>query len=109
MIDCDLIDTVRAYVRAYVWRHGRDKSADAFGVSRYTLWRFLERGHVGRSLPRAVLDTVGSSVEALDAARRELVVDLPSLRIDDTLRPLPEVLEDTLLLLCATPLATEGE
>ena len=34
-------------VRAYVWRHGRRKTAEDFGVSRHTLWRFLERGHLG--------------------------------------------------------------
>ncbi len=107
--DRDLIDPIRAYVCAYVGRHGRKRAAEAFGVSRCTLWRFLERGHVGRSLPRAVLNTVGNSVEALEAARLELMVDLPALRIDGALRPLPEGLEDTLLLLCATPLATVGE
>ncbi len=109
MIDCKLIEPIRDYVRAYMWRHGRGKAADAFGVSRHTLWRFLERGHMGGSLPRAVLNTVGGSAEALEAVRHELVVGLPGLRIDNSLHPLSEGLEDTLLLLCATPLATEGE
>ena len=108
MVDSKLIDLIRAYVRAYVWRHGRGKAAKAFGVSRHTLWRFLERGHVGR-LPRAVLETVGGSAEALEAARWKLVTDLPALRRDDALRPLADGLEDTLLLLCATPLAAVEE
>ena len=108
MVDSKLVDLIRAYVRAYVWRHGRGKAAKAFGVSRHTLWRFLERGHVGR-LPRAVLETVGGSAEALEAARWKLVTDLPALRRDDALRPLADGLEDTLLLLCATPLAAVEE
>ena len=87
----------------------KKQALETFGVSRYTLWRFLERGHVGRSLPRAVLDTVGDSAEALEVARYKLLADLSKLRLDDSLRPLPEGLEDTLLLLCATPLATVGE
>ena len=42
---------VRHYVRAYASLHGRRKAAEHLGVSRHTLWRFLERGHVGRSVP----------------------------------------------------------
>ena len=49
MIDSKLIEPIRAYLRAYIWRHGHGKAAEAFGVCRHTLWRFLERGHVGRS------------------------------------------------------------
>ena len=43
----NLIDPIRVDVRAYVWRHGRNRTAEDFGVSRHTLWRFLERGHMG--------------------------------------------------------------
>ena len=46
----ELIEPIRAYVRAYGLRHGRRRATEAFGVSRHTLWRFLERGYVGRSL-----------------------------------------------------------
>ena len=107
LTDRELIDLIRDYVRAYVWRHGHSRAAEALGVSRHTLWRFLERRHVGRSLPRAVLDSVGA--EALQTATWRLVADLPEFRFDVASRPLPEALEDTLLLLCATPLATVGE
>ena len=105
--DRDLSTAIRAYVRAYVHRHGRQQAAQAFGVSRTTLWRCLARGHVGRALPRAVLATVGGSVAALRAATRSLAPHDPSLRPAPA--PLSAGLEDTLLLLCATPLVTVRE
>ena len=55
----DLNDAIRRYVRAYALWHDRPQAAQRFGVSRHTLWRFLERGHLGRSLPRAVTGAVG--------------------------------------------------
>ena len=109
MVDHKLIEPIRAYVRAYVWSHGHRRTAEALGVSRHTLWRFLERGHVGRSLPRVVLDSVGESAEALQTATWRLVADLPEFRIDYGPPPLSEALEDALLLLSATPLATVRE
>ena len=107
--DGELVESIRDYLRVYVWRYGKKQALETFGVSRYTLWRFMERGHVGRSLPRAVLDTVGDSAEALEVARYKLLAELSKLSIDDSIRPLPEGLEDTLLLLYATPLASVGE
>ena len=107
LTDRDRSTAIRAYVRAYVQRHGRQHAATAFGVSRTTLWRCLARGHVGRALPRAVLDAVGGSVAALKAATRALASPVPSLR--PTPATLSEGLEDTLLLLCAAPLATVRE
>ena len=89
--------------------HGRRSAAKTFGVSRHTLWRFLERGHVGRAIPSAVLNAVGGSVEAVDAATRELAAGRPVRRRDPAPRPLPQALEDTLLLVCAAPLATVGK
>ena len=106
--DRDLIEPVRAHVQAYVWRHGRRRTTEDFGISRHTLWRF-ERGIGGRSLPHAVLNAVGGSVEAVEAATWELVAGLSGLRLDDALRALPQGLEDALLLVCAAPLATVGE
>ena len=47
----ELRRAVRAYVRAYASLHGRRKAAEVLGVSRHTLWRFLERGHMGRAVP----------------------------------------------------------
>ena len=105
----DLQRAVRDYVRAYERRHGRRKTAEVLGVSRHTLWRFLERGHVGRAVPSAVLNSVGGSVTALEAATLEIIIDLEDLRPDPALRPLREGLEEALLLLCATPLATVEE
>ena len=80
--DRDLIYPICRYVRAYVLRHGRNRTAKDFGISRHTLWRFLERGHVGCALPRADFNDVGESVEALEAARQELMIDLVSLPLD---------------------------
>ena len=100
---------VRHYVRAYVWRHGRRKTAEVLGVSRHTLWRFLERGHMGRAMPSAVLNAVGGNIATLEAATLEIIIDLEGLRPDPALRPLREGLEEALLLLCATPLATVDE
>ena len=39
-----------------------------FGVSRHTHWRFMERGHLGRSVPRAVIETIGDDPAAVAAA-----------------------------------------
>ncbi len=100
---------VRDYVRAYAWLHGRRKTAEDLGVSRHTLWRFLERGHAGRAVPSAVLSSVGGSVRAIEAATYEVIIDLEGLRPDPALRSLRQGLEEALLLLCATPLATVDE
>ena len=100
---------VRDYVRAYVWRHGRRKTAEVLGVSRHTLWRFLERGHMGQAVPSAVLSSVGGNVRAIVRARQQLLIDLMGLRPDPALRPLRESLEEALLLLCAAPLTTVDE
>ena len=97
---------VRGYVRAFASLHGRHKAAEDLGVSRHTLWRFLERGHMGRAVPSAVLNKVGNSVRAIEAATFEIVIDLEGLRPDPALRSLRQGLEEALLLLCATPLAT---
>ena len=105
----DLKRAVRDYVRAYEWRHGRRKTAEVLGVSRHTLWRFLERGHMGRAMPSAVLNAVGGNIATLEAATLEIIIDLEGLRPDPALRPLREGLEEALLLLCATPLATVDE
>ena len=105
----DLMRAIRDYVRAYVWRHGRSKTAEDLGVSRHTLWRFLERGHMGLAVPSSVLSSVGGNVRAIERARQQLLIDLMGLRPDPALRPLRESLEEALLLLCAAPLATVDE
>ena len=64
---------------------------------------------MGRAIPSAVLNAVGGSVEAVEAATRELAAGRPVRRRDPAPRPLPHALEDTLLLVCAAPLATVGK
>ena len=71
---------VRDYVRAYASLHGRRKTAEDLGVSRHTLWRFLERVQMGRAVPSAVLSSVGGSVRAIEAATLEIIIDLEGLR-----------------------------
>ena len=113
--DQDLEDAIREYVRTYVLWRGRRRAAETFGVSRHTLWRFLRRGHAGRALPRAVLDIAGDSVEALEAATwaiaatERVLAPRPAPKTVPPSRSLPEALEDTLLMLCAAPLATVDE
>ena len=107
--DTDLLDAIREYLRVYARGHGQQQTAERFGVSRHTLWRFLERDQVGRTLPRAVLDAVGGSVKALEMATEALIAETSSMR-----RPAPTVslgdsLHDALLHLCEAPLTTAGE
>ena len=104
-----LDNAIGNYVRAHQRRHGQAKTAEALGVSRHTLWRFLERGHSGRAVSAAVLNSVGGSVRDIEAATLEIIIDLEGLRPDPALRPLRQGPEDALLLLCATPLATVDE
>ena len=116
----DLGRAIRAYVRTYAVWHGRDRAARDFGVSRHTLWRFLKRGHTGRAIPRAVMDSVGRSVEEVEAARETLIAEArlweaTRRRLADSGRAngsasgvirLSLGLEDSLRLLCAATLAT---
>ena len=97
------------YVRAHQRRHGQKRTAETLGVSRHTLWRYLERGHAGRAVPAAVLNSAGGSVRDIEAATLEIIIDLEGLRPNPALRPLRRSLEDALLLLCAAPLATVDE
>jgi len=100
---------VREYVRAYAALNGRRKAAEDLGVSRHTLWRFLDRGQMGRAVPAAVLSAVGESVRAIEASTLEIMIDLEGLRPDPALRSLRQGLEGALLLACASPLATVEE
>ena len=105
----DLNHAIRSYVQAHQRLHGQKRTAEALGVSRHTLWRYSEKGHSGRAVPAAVLDTVGRSVRDIEAATLEIIIDLEGLRPDPALRPLRRKLKDALLLLCAAPLATVDE
>ena len=115
----DLEEAVRSYVRTYAVLHGKPKAAEALGVSRHTLWRFLNRGHTGRAIPRAVLERVGDGAQALDDAKERLVLEararrrlrggVPVAEAGTQTRPLREGHEDALRLVCAAPLATVEE
>ena len=120
----DLNYAIHRYVRAYTALRGRQAAVDHFGVSRHTLWRFLKRGHSGRSLPKAVLDNVGDTVGDVAAATMRLIASAqarnvavqkpakslaPGGKPAPAIRRLPRGLEDALLLLCTAPLATVKE
>ena len=84
----ELTRAVRDYVRAYARLHGRRKAAEDLGVSRHTVWRFLERGHTGRAVPSAVVNKVGNSVRSIEAATFEIIIDVEGQRPDPALRHL---------------------
>ena len=115
--DDDLDYAIRYYVHTYARWRGRQKTMERFGVSRHTLWRFLDRGHMVRALPKAVLDTVGDSIEAIDAATWAIEasegITANTNRSARNRRPAAPILrlgqEDALLQLCAAPLATVSE
>ncbi len=107
--DTELVDTIWDYLNALTRRDGHQRTAERFGVSRQTLWRFLERDQVGRALPRAVLDTVGDSIEALEVATEALIAETSSRRRPAPVKTLSEGLHDALLHLCEAPLTTAGE
>ena len=75
MSDQQLTDAIWIYLSVCTHKHGQQRTAERFGVSRQTLWRFLERDQDGRRLPRAVLGSVGDSVEALAAATDSLLAE----------------------------------
>ena len=103
-------------MRTYVLLYGHKRTAEDFGVSRHTLWRFLKRGQMGRALPSAVLNSVGangdvpnsSKAATLEVSMYQLIADLARQKFDG-LRLLPQGQEETLLLLSATPLTTVRE
>ena len=83
-----LHDAIRDYVRAHRRLHGQKETAETLGVSRHTLWLYLERGHNGRAVPAAVLNQVGSRVRDIEAATLEIIIDLEGLWPDPALRSL---------------------
>ena len=114
MPDESLIGAIRRCVRACVLHHGFKEARRILGVSHHTLWRLLERNQVGRAISKAVLDTVGQTVEALDAATEQEIATarkMESARPESVqnLVPLPQGQHDALLSLCAAPLTTISE
>ena len=59
-IDPESLLAIRDYVRTHAWHYGSKRTAEALGVSRQTLWRFLKRPQLGRAIPHAVLESVGT-------------------------------------------------
>ena len=112
MSDQQLTDAIWVYLSVCTHKHGQQRTAERFGVSRQTLWRFLERDRDGRRLPRAVLGSVGDSVGALAAATDSLLAESsPQSRPAATESPgaLSGGLRNALLGLCEAPLTTAGE
>ena len=106
----DLDYAIRDYVRTYILWHGRAKAAETFGVCRHTLWRCLERGRLGKSLPRSVIKAVGDAPDVIAAAAWAMTASRKlQRRAAANPKPLAETLEDALRLLCAAPLATADE
>ncbi|MDE2933945.1 MAG: replication-relaxation family protein [Chloroflexota bacterium] len=103
----ELYDAIGDYLLAHIERHGHARTAEAFGVSRHTLWRFLERGQPGRALPRAVMAEAGDTPRKLRAATRALEGER---RREPLERPRPQrltpALRETLLLACEAPFAS---
>ena len=108
-VEDELIDAIWDHLNASTQRRGQARTAERFGVSRQTLWRILERGQVGRRLPRAVLDSVGDSVEALVRATDSLIAESPSRNRLQSTGGLSGRLRSALLGLCEAPLTTARE
>ena len=62
----DLVRFIRDFVLYHVGRRGRQRTAEALGISRQTLWRYLEYDHDGSAVPSAVMRTVGGSIKGLE-------------------------------------------
>lgn len=107
--DDQLIGAIWDYLNACTMKNGQQRTAERFGVSRQTLWRFLDRDKTGRRLPRAVLGSVGDNVEALVAATDSLIGESSPQRRSAPTVCLGGGLRDALLSLCEAPLTTAGE
>ncbi|MYF22317.1 MAG: hypothetical protein F4209_06160, partial [Chloroflexi bacterium] len=103
------IAAFREYLRSRAWRRGVQRTADRYGVSRSTLWRFLWTEHVSPKLVAAVTAEVGASTWELRQAAERL---RPLSGASGAYRPRPRLTgadKQTIELLCHTPLATVDE
>ncbi|MDE2893688.1 MAG: hypothetical protein OXN86_14440 [Chloroflexota bacterium] len=66
------IEAVREYLRTRAWWRGAQGTADQYGVSRSTLWRFLWTDHVSPKLLAAAIAEVGASTWELRRAAERL-------------------------------------
>jgi len=105
----ELDDVIRRHLNEHARLHSQVRKAKRFGVSRQTLWRFPERGQIGRRLPLAALEKLGRGVEGLEMATRGLSVEPASRIRPPPTRSLSDELLDALLHLCEAPLTTAGE
>ncbi len=96
----ELDDVIRRHLNEHARLHSQVRKAKRFGVSRQTLWRFPERGQIGRRLPLAALEKLGRGVEGLDMATRGLSVEPASRIRPPPTRSLSDELLDALLHLC---------
>ena len=94
-------ETIIHYLRLHREKHGVTPTGDAFGVSRDAVWRALNRGRLGRKLPRAINAATGGTLEGLEEAIRQLT--------EPDIKDLPKDIEDTFREVCASPFATTAE
>ena len=107
--DTELLDAIRDYLRVHARRHGHQGTAERFGVSRSTLWRFLWTEHVSPRLVADVTAEVGVSVEELRRATNRLDHAGKPFVACSMRRRLTATDFETLEALCHTPLATVDE
>ena len=107
--DPELLNAIRDYLRSHTGRRGQQRTAERFGVSRYTLWRFLWKDHVSPRLVAAVTADVGDSIGLLRWATRRLD-DIGAQRESGAARRrLTPADAQTLEVLCHTPMSTVNE
>ena len=107
--DTTAIDAIRDYLHLHARRHGRQRTAERFGVSRSTLWRFLWTEHVSPRLVAAVTTEFGDSVEKLSWATKRLNESRMPIAASVTRRQLTSADAETVEIVCHTPLATVDE
>lgn len=103
------IEAVREYLGTRAWRRGAQSTADRYGVSRSTLWRFLWTEHVSPTLVAAVTAEAGGSTWELRLAAKRL---RPLSGAAGANRPRPRLTsadKQTIEAPCHTPLATVDE
>ena len=107
--DPELLNAIRDYLRSHAERRGQQQTAERYGVSRYTLWRFLRKDHVSPRLIAAVTAEVGDSIGLLRWATTRLDDIGAQRRSVAVRRRLTPADAQTLEILCHTPLATVDE
>ena len=107
--DPELLNAIRDYLRSHAERRGQQQTAERFGVSRYTLWRFLWKDHVSPRLVAAVTADVGDSIGRLRWATTRLNDTGAQRQSGAAQRRLTPADTETLEIICHTPLASVDE